>query len=45
MAACLAFRASLGCQTDMDPGGLSEAHAAAFATGHDLVIDGGVTAW
>ena len=45
MAACLALGASLGCQPDKVPGGLSEAHAAAFVTGHDLVVDGGVTAW
>ena len=30
MAACLARCASLDCQADMDPGGLSEAHAAAI---------------
>ncbi|MDE2654041.1 MAG: nuclear transport factor 2 family protein [Gemmatimonadota bacterium] len=29
-AACLALCASLGCQPDVDPGGLSEAHAAAI---------------
>ena len=43
MTACLALSASLGCQPDMDPGGLSEAHAAAFVTGHDLFVGGGVT--
>ena len=39
IAACLALCASLGCQTDADPGGLSEAHAAAIRDSVSSALD------
>ena len=39
MAACLALCASPGCQTDADPGGLSEAHAAAIRDSLSSALD------
>ena len=38
-AACLALCASLGCQPDMDAGGLSEAHAAAIRDSVSTALD------